>query len=207
MLEEIINTGQYSRKLMCRKKMNDMKYFLSWLEKVMKAYNGEARAIFYYSGHGMPDDTNKQSFLLPVDGHSTSPESGLSTETLYSLLGSLQSTETMVFLDACFSGASRDGGMMQSSRGVAITPRKNTVSGNMVVFSATKENETAYPYRDKNHGMFTCGKSMKAAMHGAIYTEEMAQTTYYAKALGVYEPMPEEADKKMKELIAADQAV
>jgi formylglycine-generating enzyme required for sulfatase activity len=135
--------------------LNDMKYFLSWLEKVMKAYNGEARAIFYYSGHGMPDDTNKQSFLLPVDGHSTSPESGLSTETLYSRLGSLQSAATMVFLDACFSGASRDGGMMQSSRGVAITPKKNTVSSNMVVFSATKGNETAYPYRDKNHGMFT----------------------------------------------------
>ena len=59
----------------------------------------------------------------------------------------------------------------------------------------------------KNHGMFTCGKNMKAAMHATVYTEEMAQTTYYAKVLGTYEPMPEEADKKMKELIAADQAV
>ena len=59
----------------------------------------------------------------------------------------------------------------------------------------------------KNHGMFTCGKNMKAAMHASVYTEEMAQTTYYAKVLGTYEPMPEEADRKMKELIAADQAV
>ncbi len=59
----------------------------------------------------------------------------------------------------------------------------------------------------KNHGMFSCGKDMKAAMHATIYTEEMAQTTYYAKILGTYEPMPEEADRKMKELIAADQAV
>ena len=59
----------------------------------------------------------------------------------------------------------------------------------------------------KNHGMFTCGKDMKAAMHATIYTEEMAQTTYLAKVLGTYEPMPEEADKAMKALIAADQAV
>lgn len=29
----------------------------------------------------------------------------------------------------------------------------------------------------KNHGMFTCGKDMKAAMHATIYTEEMAQTS------------------------------
>lgn len=59
----------------------------------------------------------------------------------------------------------------------------------------------------KNHGMFACGKDMKAAMAATVYTEEMAQTTYYAKVAGVYTPMPEEAIRKMKELIAADQAV
>lgn len=59
----------------------------------------------------------------------------------------------------------------------------------------------------KNHGMFTCGRDMKAAMHAAVYMEEMAQTTCYARLLGVYEPMPREAEQKMKELIAADQAV
>ncbi len=59
----------------------------------------------------------------------------------------------------------------------------------------------------KNHGMFSCGKAMKQAMHATIYTEEMAQTTVIAKTLGNYEPMPEEAVAKMQALIAADQAV
>lgn len=59
----------------------------------------------------------------------------------------------------------------------------------------------------KNHGMFCCGKDIKAAMAATIYTEEMATTAYHAKVLGNYQPMPEEAIKKMKELIAADQAV
>ena len=59
----------------------------------------------------------------------------------------------------------------------------------------------------KNHGMFCCGKDMKSAMDATIYTEEMAVTTYYAKVLGNYEPMPEAGEKKMKELIAADKAV
>ncbi len=59
----------------------------------------------------------------------------------------------------------------------------------------------------KNHGMFCCGKDMKAAMSATEYTEEMAITTFYSKLLGVYEPMPEEAVKKMQALIAADQAV
>ncbi len=59
----------------------------------------------------------------------------------------------------------------------------------------------------KNHGMFACGKNIKAAMAAATYTEEMAQTTYYAKLLGTYEPMSQEAEKAMQDLIAADQAV
>lgn len=59
----------------------------------------------------------------------------------------------------------------------------------------------------KNHGMFSCGKDMKAAMHATIYTEEMAQTTVLAKTLGTYEPMPKAAVEAMQELIAADQAV
>ncbi len=59
----------------------------------------------------------------------------------------------------------------------------------------------------KNHGMFSCGKNMKAAMAAATYTEEMAVTTFYAKLLGTYEPMPEEAEAAMKALIEADQAV
>jgi L-fuculose-phosphate aldolase len=59
----------------------------------------------------------------------------------------------------------------------------------------------------KNHGMFCCGKNIKAAMAATIYTEEMATTAFYAKLLGKFQPMPEEAIRKMKELIAADQAV
>ena len=59
----------------------------------------------------------------------------------------------------------------------------------------------------KNHGMFCCGKNMKAAMAATTYVEEMAVTTFYAKLLGNYEPMSKEAEAAMKALIAADQAV
>ena len=59
----------------------------------------------------------------------------------------------------------------------------------------------------KNHGMFCCGKDMHAAMAATIYTEEMAQTAWYAKVAGVFQPMPEEGVKAMKALIEADQAV
>jgi L-ribulose-5-phosphate 4-epimerase len=59
----------------------------------------------------------------------------------------------------------------------------------------------------KNHGMFCCGKNMKAAMAATVYTEEMAITEYYARLLGKFEPMPKEAVDAMQALIKADQAV
>jgi len=59
----------------------------------------------------------------------------------------------------------------------------------------------------KNHGMFCCGRTINDAMAATIFTEEMARGTYYAKILGCYKPLPDEAIAKMKALIAADKAV
>ena len=135
--------------------LNVMKFNLQWLERIMKVKNGEARAFIYYSGHGMPDEDSKKAYLLPVDGFSTEPSTGYSTEDLYKLLGNMPSKGTVVLLDACFSGAKREGGMMKSSRGVAIKAKNDPLQGNMVVFSAAQGNETAYPLKAKEHGMFT----------------------------------------------------
>ena len=135
--------------------LNDMNHELDWLTKAVQAYEGEAQALVYYSGHGMPDEDSKEAYLLPVDGYSTDPGSGLSTKKLYSLLNDMKSQRTMVFLDACFSGAKRDDTMMSESRGVAIKVKDEPVRGNLVVFSAAQGNETAYPYKERQHGMFT----------------------------------------------------
>ena len=135
--------------------LNDMNHELDWLAQVVSAFDGEASVMFYYSGHGMPDEKSTEAYLLPIDGYSTDPGSGLSTKTLYDRLSSLQSQRTLVFLDACFSGAKRDGTMMTSSRGVAKKVKNEPVRGNMVVFSAAQGNETAYPYKGHQHGMFT----------------------------------------------------
>lgn len=135
--------------------LNDMNYNLAWLERVVKVKQQEARAIVYYSGHGMPDEDSKKAYLLPVDGYSTEPTSGLSTEALYKRLGEMPSSQTLVFLDACFSGSKREGDMMKAARGVAIKAKSAPVVGNMVVFSAAQGNETAYPLKSKEHGLFT----------------------------------------------------
>ena len=135
--------------------LGEMNFAIFWLGNMLKAYDGEAKAIFYYSGHGMPDENGKEAYLLPVDGFSQSTEGALSTKSLYSKLGDMSSRNIVVFLDACFSGAKRDGKMLASSRGVAIKVKDDPVGDNTVVFSAATGDETAYPYKSQKHGLFT----------------------------------------------------
>ena len=135
--------------------LNNIKAEVKWLENVIAAYNGEAKVIFYYAGHGIPDERNQTAYLLPVDGYGSDVSTGFSLDELYKVLGGLPTKSVTLFLDACFSGAKREGDMMASARGVAIRVRKGVPQGNMVVFSAAQGDETAYPYSEQNHGMFT----------------------------------------------------
>ena len=128
---------------------------VDWIAKVAKAYNGEASLIVYYAGHGIPDEASGSSYLLPVDGIGNNLRTGYSLAELYKTLGTLPARSVTVFMDACFSGAKRGEGMLASARGVAIKAKPEAPKGNMVVFSAAQGDETAYPYEDKGHGLFT----------------------------------------------------
>ena len=45
--------------------------------------------------------------------------------------------------------------MLTEARGVVLVPKKAAPEGNMFVLSAASGNETALPYKEKNHGLFT----------------------------------------------------
>ena len=44
---------------------------------------------------------------------------------------------------------------MSATRAVAIAPKQAAPKGNMFILSATSAQETAMPYKEKAHGMFT----------------------------------------------------
>jgi len=127
---------------------------INWLSDVMNAYSGEAKAIVYYAGHGMPSEKDRSAFILPVDGNSTITQTALKLDDMYASLIASPSKYVTVFLDACFSGSAREGSLIEG-RGVRIPPKENLLSGNLVVFSATSNDETALPLDDNAHGLFT----------------------------------------------------
>lgn len=135
--------------------LNNMRREMEWIKDVANAYQGECSVLVYYAGHGIPDETNNESFLLPVDGSGTSVATGYSLQNFYQSLSELPAKNVTVFLDACFSGSNRGNGMLTSARGVAIKSKSPIPKGKVVVFSAAQGNETAYPYREKSNGLFT----------------------------------------------------
>lgn len=134
---------------------NDIRLAVAWLKNVCEKYEGDASVIFYYAGHGIPDASDKSAYLLPVDGDGRYVATGYKLDELYQTLGKMPAKSITVLVDACFSGANRDGKMLASERGVALKSKNGVPHGNMVVLSAAQGDETALPYEEEGHGMFT----------------------------------------------------
>ncbi len=124
------------------------------INKLIKNSNGEAEIIFYYAGHGMPDEQTKEAYLIPVDVTGTELQSAVKLKNLYSKLTEFPSKRVTVFLDACFTGGGRSQGLL-AARGIKIKPQSELVAGNMVVFTASSGTESSLPWKEKQHGMFT----------------------------------------------------
>lgn len=135
--------------------LNNILAELDWMRQIASAYGNEATFIFYYAGHGIPDEATGDAYLLPVDGRGSMLATGYSLTKLYEKLGKLSAKRVAVFMDACFSGAKRNGQMLASARGVAIKAKRAVPKGKVVVLSAAQGDETAYPYKEKRHGLFT----------------------------------------------------
>ena len=108
---------------------------------------------------GKLKDANRngnEKWVIESDGSGKNTRTCLSLDDFYKTVGTMKARHITIFLDACFSGAQRNGAMQTAARGVAIKAKPGMVSqGNMIVFSAATGDETAYSYKEKGHGLFT----------------------------------------------------
>ena len=153
--KDVLGLPETNVHLVVNATLNDMRHEIGWLNNVLDKFKGKAKAIFYYAGHGIPDEASKNAYILPVDGYGSDVSTGYPLEKLYQELGSIKSQSVTVFLDACFSGAKREGDMLASARGIALKANRGEPVGNMIVFSAAQGDETAFPYKKEGHGLFT----------------------------------------------------
>lgn len=125
------------------------------VKSIAQAYDGKINLIVYYAGHGIPDNATKDAYLMPVDADGTDPSVCYSLRKCYDELEKMHLNQCVVLLDACFSGAKRDGNMIIAARGVAIKANKEKPNGTTIIMSATSDEQTAFAYEEQKHGLFT----------------------------------------------------
>ena len=79
---------------------------------------------------------------------------------MYKNLTKFPAIKISVFLDACFTGGSRNLGLV-ANRGVKIKPKDESLNGNIVVFLRAAAISLRYPIQTKNKGCLPISSSKK----------------------------------------------
>jgi hypothetical protein len=131
-----------------------MKQGIDRINKLMKSSDGDIEVVFYYAGHGLPDEETKEAYLIPVDITGSNIQSAIKLQDVYKAFAEHESIGVTMFVDACFSGGAR-GEQMVKARGVKIVPKADMIDGNIVSFTASSGNQSSNAYAEKRHGIFT----------------------------------------------------
>jgi formylglycine-generating enzyme required for sulfatase activity len=120
----------------------------------------------FYSGHGVPGLKSKRGYLLPVNADPNKPEiNGYPVDTLYANLAKLPARSVTVYLDACFSGDSPKGMLINATSGITVTPRLPKQRNKLIILTAASGDQVASWDLENRHGLFT--EHLLAALYGA----------------------------------------
>jgi hypothetical protein len=134
---------------------SEMKQNINRLVEIFKRIDAkESEIVFYYAGHGYPDEVTKIPYLMPVDVSVSNINSAVKLSDITETLAKTNAKRITMYLDACFTGEGRNAGLL-AARTARIKPKTVIAQGNMIVFSASGSEQTALPYREQKHGMFT----------------------------------------------------
>ncbi|HNS96643.1 MAG TPA: caspase family protein [Polyangiaceae bacterium] len=130
---------------------SDIDKELAWLEKNVPA---GARIIVYFSGHGTPDTAKGTPYLLPYDGDPKYVErTSIPLSEVTARLGRA-SSESMVFLDSCFSGAGGRSVLPSGTRPL-VRVTEPSPQAHVAVLSASSVTEVAGQLPGGTSGLFT----------------------------------------------------
>ena len=135
-------------------KANLEAYLEEWLPRNVRE---DSRVFFYFSGHGAPDPTAGQAYLLPWDGNpSFLKKTAYPLKRLYAQLNALKAKQVIVALDSCFSGSGGRSVLAQGARPL-VTQVDTAIApgGKVTVFAASAPNEITATLQEQGHGIFT----------------------------------------------------
>lgn len=113
-----------------------------------------AKVYFYFSGHGAPDASSGDSYLVPWDGDpSLLKATGYRLSALYADLAKLPAAKRVALLDACFSGAGGRSLLAKGARPLVTVTEGD--SGGVTVLAAAASSQITATLESQGHGLFT----------------------------------------------------
>ena len=126
-----------------------------WLSK--RILSGKSELYVYYAGHGAPSLKDEKPYLIPYDGDINYPHlTGVSLETLMDNISALNAKNSLLLLDACFTGMNRENqALLADARPIAMEVKLPALTKGVNVVSATAPKQISSGFSDKKHGLFT----------------------------------------------------
>jgi hypothetical protein len=179
----------------------EMNKMLEKIVLIAKSLQGDTEIYVYYAGHGLPDIQSHEPYIMPVDCSGEDLTYAIKLSNLYKKLSENDCKKVVVFLDACFSGGARNQGLV-AARGVKVTPKAEGLAKNIVVFSATSEEQPALAWKEKGHGMFTYFllKKLQDTDANLTYGE---LSDYLSKNVGVKSALVNNREQTPKTLVGS----
>ncbi len=118
---------------------------------------GESDVYVFYSGHGAPDPSTGKAFLLGSDINPNYMSiNGYPAQQLYENLAQVPARSVTVVLDACFSGVTDEGPVVQRASPVELSVENPVMAmENGLAFTAGAADQIASWHPEKKHGLFT----------------------------------------------------
>ncbi len=188
----------------------EMSQSIAKFKKLMEFDGKGNNFIFYYSGHGMPDEKTNDPYIMPVDISGYTVNQAISLNNLLSDFSNADYNSCSLFIDACFSGVSRSPEPLIKVKGVGkwkIKKKNSTrsffdfdlisvtnneildfenpnIGEKMILFSSSSGDETSLSDEKNQHGLFTFHllKKLKESK-GEITTSELFK--YVKNKVGV----------------------
>lgn len=127
-------------------------YVEDWLPRRVKP---ESTVFFYYAGHGAPDPTGKEAFIVPFEGHPDFPAKLYPLNRLYAALAKLPAKAVVVMLDSCFSGAKGRGVSQEGARPLVSLQETSGLDPKIAVLTGASGTQVTSDFDKAEHGLFT----------------------------------------------------
>jgi uncharacterized caspase-like protein len=124
-----------------------------WLPSRLKP---GGKVLIYYSGHGSPNPTTGEGFLVPYDGDPNYlAVTGYPLKRLYEKLGALSANQVVVVIDACFSGTGGRSVLAKGARPITMKIKQEARPPSVRILTSSEGGQISLSDPERGHGIFT----------------------------------------------------